>query len=133
MWTIPRPLLNRILDHARRSLPAECVGLLSGQGKTASAWHPLPNQSQDGRRFYADESALIQVLRQLRETGEDLVAIYHSHPDSEAVPSLTDRQQAHYPNTLYLIVSLLTSGRLEMNGYLIQDGEAILQELLISD
>ncbi|MBF0096144.1 MAG: M67 family metallopeptidase [Magnetococcales bacterium] len=133
MWTIPRPLLNRILDHARRALPAECVGLLSGQGKTATAWHPLSNQSHDGRRFWADESELIQVLRQLREHNQELVAIYHSHPDSAAVPSALDRQQAHYPDALYLIVSLMTSGRMEMNGFLMREGEVIAQEVQISD
>ncbi|MBF0184273.1 MAG: M67 family metallopeptidase [Magnetococcales bacterium] len=133
MWTIPRPLLNRILDHARRAVPAECVGLLSGQGKTATAWHPLSNRWQDGVRFRADEGELIQVLRQLREKGEELVAIYHSHPDSAATPSDLDRQQAYYPDALYLIVSLSTSGRLEMNGFLLRDGQTLPQEIVITD
>ncbi len=133
MWIIPRILLNRILDHAQRSLPAECVGILSGQGKTVLGWHPLTNQWSDGRRFLADSTELIALLRQLRETGRELVAIYHSHPQSAASPSLTDVQQAHYPDALYLIVSLQTNGRLEMNGYLIRDGQTEVQELMITD
>ena len=132
MWIIPRPILYRLLDHAQRSLPAECVGILSGQGRTILGWHPLTNQWQDGRRFLADSTELIGLLRQLREEGRSLVALYHSHPQAEAVPSLTDLQQAYYPEALYLIVSLQTSGRLEMNGYLIRDGQPVLQALTVA-
>ncbi|MBF0461824.1 MAG: M67 family metallopeptidase [Magnetococcales bacterium] len=132
MWIIPRLILNHLLDHAQRSLPAECVGVLSGQGRTILGWHPLTNQWQDGRRFLADSTELIALLRQLRGEGRELVALYHSHPQAEAVPSLTDLQQAYYPEALYLIVSLQTSGRLEMNGYLIRDGQPVLQALTVA-
>ncbi|MBF0584618.1 MAG: M67 family metallopeptidase [Magnetococcales bacterium] len=131
MWTIPRFILNRMLGHAQRSLPAECVGVLSGQGRTMTGWHPLTNQWQDGRRFLADSTELIALLRQLRAEGRELVAIYHSHPQGDTTPSSTDLQQAYYPDALYLIISLQTSGRLEMNGYLIRDGEPALQSLTV--
>ena len=133
MWIIPHFILKRVLGHAQRSLPAECVGVLSGQGQTILGWHPLTNQWQDGRRFLADSTELIALLRQLREEERELVAIYHSHPQADTTPSLTDLQQAYYPNALYLIISLQTSGRLEMNGYLIRDGQPSLQSLMIAD
>lgn len=96
-----------------------------------TGWHPLTNQWQDGRRFLADSTELIALLRQLREEGRELVAIYHSHPQGDTTPSSTDLQQAYYPDALYLIISLQTSGRLEMNGYLIRDGEPALQSLTV--
>ncbi|MBF0400978.1 MAG: M67 family metallopeptidase [Magnetococcales bacterium] len=133
MWHIPRPVLNRMLSHAQRSLPAECVGVLSGQGQTITGWHPLTNQWQDGRRFLADSTELIALLRQLRTEGQQLLAIYHSHPQGDTTPSPTDLQQAYYPDALYLIISLQTQGRLEMNGYRIRDGQATLQALTIVD
>ncbi|MEO5363888.1 MAG: M67 family metallopeptidase [Magnetococcus sp. DMHC-8] len=133
MWIIPRPILNRMLGHAQRSLPAECVGILSGQGRALLGWHPLTNQWQDGQRFLADSTELIALLRQLRLEGRELVAIYHSHPHADASPSPTDLQQAYYPEALHLIISLQTSGRLEMNGYLIRDGQPQRQELTIMD
>ena len=40
------------------------------------------------------------------EKGEELVAIYHSHPLSQPYPSPTDRAEAHYPDAFYVLVSL---------------------------
>ena len=43
----------------------------------------------------------------MRERGEQLLAIYHSHPRSaEPSPSDTDVRLAYYPAATYLIVGL---------------------------
>jgi proteasome lid subunit RPN8/RPN11 len=43
----------------------------------------------------------------MRERGEQLLAIYHSHPRSnEPVPSDTDVRLAYYPAAVYFIVGL---------------------------
>jgi proteasome lid subunit RPN8/RPN11 len=43
------------------------------------------------------------------QRGEELIAIYHSHPASQAYPSPTDRSEAHYPEAIYILVSLRSS------------------------
>jgi proteasome lid subunit RPN8/RPN11 len=40
------------------------------------------------------------------DAGEEMVAIYHSHPVSVAYPSATDAWNAQYPECVYLICSL---------------------------
>jgi proteasome lid subunit RPN8/RPN11 len=41
----------------------------------------------------------------MRMRGEELLAIYHSHPrDAEPVPSETDVRLAFYPNVVYFII-----------------------------
>jgi len=43
----------------------------------------------------------------MREYGMEHVAIYHSHPTSEAVPSKTDREVNYYgPEMVHFIISL---------------------------
>lgn len=42
------------------------------------------------------------------DRGEELVAIYHSHPVSQPYPSPTDRAEAQYPDAFYVLVSLRT-------------------------
>jgi len=133
MWVIPRIIVNKILGHAQRTAPQECVGILSGKGQEIQGWHALNNQLQENQRFLADPSEQIQLFTKLRDQGLDLVAIYHSHPTGPAVPSKEDLAQSHYPEALYLIVSLDIDGCLEMNGFLINDGQIIPQEVTIRD
>ncbi|ABK46194.1 Mov34/MPN/PAD-1 family protein [Magnetococcus marinus MC-1] len=133
MWEIPRPIVNQILSHALRCHPQECVGILSGQGRLIRHCHPMTNALADTRRFLADPNEQIQLFKALRTQDEQVVALYHSHPTAPAEPSMLDLQQAHYPDALYLIVSLATDGRLDMHGYTIHEGQATLQELTIYD
>ena len=53
--------------------------------------------------------------------GEELVAIYHSHPASQPYPSPTDRAEAHYPDAFYVLVSL-RADEPELRAFRILDG-----------
>ena len=70
-----------------------------------------------------EPAAQIEAMRRMREGGEELFAIYHSHPHAPAEPSAQDLQEAAYPEALYLIVSLDTKGVLEMRGFRLHHGE----------
>lgn len=47
------------------------------------------------------------VMKEMREQGLDMAAIYHSHPHSDVYPSTRDISLAFYPDSLHLIVSLI--------------------------
>jgi len=64
------------------------------------------------------------ALRLMRERGEELFAIYHSHPSSPATPSIIDLEEAGYPEALYLIISLNTKGVLEVRGFRLNGHDA---------
>ena len=53
-----------------------------------------------------DPREQLAAFRDMDANGEDLVAIYHSHPASQAYPSPTDRAESHYPDAVYVLVSL---------------------------
>lgn len=133
MWVIPRGIVNRILGHAQRSAPQECVGVLTGKGRRIAGWRPLTNTLGDSRRFLADPAEQIRLFRELREAGEEVVAIYHSHPGASAEPSSRDVEGANYPEALYLIVSLATEGTLEMRGYLWREGGFVPEDLAVEE
>jgi proteasome lid subunit RPN8/RPN11 len=65
-----------------------------------------------------------------REQLKELVGIYHSHPVSQPYPSPTDRAEAHYPNAVYVLVSLRT-GEPEIRAFIIGADEFI-RELTVS-
>jgi proteasome lid subunit RPN8/RPN11 len=57
--------------------------------------------------YEAAPEDLFAAQRQMRELGERLIAIYHSHPGStDPSPSATDVRLAYYPTAVYFIVGL---------------------------
>lgn len=119
---LPRTLVNRILTHAQRFPEQEVCGLLSATDHHPRKVYPVENISGTPARLFAmDPGAQIDAMRHMREQGEELFGIYHSHPHSPPVPSTEDLEQAGYPDALYLIVSLDTKGVLQMKGYYLKE------------
>ncbi|MBK9131584.1 MAG: M67 family metallopeptidase [Gammaproteobacteria bacterium] len=120
---LPRRIINQLLDHARAFPGQEVCGLISARDGAALRAIPVANISPRPEHRYAmDPAGQIAALRAMRESGEDLLAIYHSHPVSPAAPSSIDIAEAGYPDTTYLIISLNTKGVLEMRGFRIRAG-----------
>ena len=105
---ITREALEHIVAHAREARPAECCGLLVGSGSTIAEAVRTRNASDDPNRFLIDPQAHIEARREARGRDLEVIGFYHSHPHSPAEPSSTDRQEASYPDHLYLIVSPAT-------------------------
>ncbi len=130
---LPRPLVNQLLHHAQCTPEEEVCGLIGVAADGTLRAYRVANVAADTHhRFAMEPKGQIDAMRQMREAGETLFAIYHSHPHAPAAPSPLDLQQAAYPEALYLIVSLDTRGVLEMRGYRLRDGavENIELELL---
>jgi proteasome lid subunit RPN8/RPN11 len=109
MIKLRRVHVDEIFAHAREATPAECCGLIGGAGDGgASSIHRLRNVAPDPLVSYeAAPEELFAAQRQMREGGEQLLAIYHSHPRSaEPAPSQTDVRLAYYPSAVYLIIGL---------------------------
>jgi [CysO sulfur-carrier protein]-S-L-cysteine hydrolase len=122
---IPRKLANELLHLAQLSPTQEVCGLVSSIQQRPSKCYPITNvASQPERQFLLDASQQIAALKTMRQQGEELFAIYHSHPKSPALPSATDLAMATYEDALYLIISLNTKGVLEMRGFYIQQQTA---------
>ncbi|NJD06666.1 MAG: M67 family metallopeptidase [Methylococcaceae bacterium] len=115
---LPRALVNQLLHCAQSSPDLEVCGLIGAQAGTPATWYPVANVADHpDRRFRLDPAGQIEALRAMRETGEELFAILHSHPTSPAEPSQIDLAEIGYPETCYLIISLNTKGVLEMRGF----------------
>ena len=122
--TLPISLVNKILTYAQHSPESEVCGLIAARDGTPATLYPIANVADLPEKLFAmDPAAQIEAMRQMRDNGEELFAIYHSHPHAPAQPSQRDMEEAAYPQALYLIVSLDTKGVLELQGFRLHDGE----------
>lgn len=122
---LPRPLVNTLLHQAQLGVDQEVCGLIGARDRMPTRCYAVANIAvEPQQRFVMDPQGQIAAMRQMREHGEELFAIYHSHPTAPAAPSLMDLDEAAYPDTLYLIISLNTKGVLEMRGFRLQKQNA---------
>jgi proteasome lid subunit RPN8/RPN11 len=106
--TLPRSLAALLMAHAQAELPNEACGLLSGTARDglATTFHPARNAEASPLRYTVHPDDLVRITFAIEDAGDDLVAIFHSHTHSPAVPSPTDRRAAMYPDAVYLLASL---------------------------
>jgi proteasome lid subunit RPN8/RPN11 len=106
--SLQRSLFDQIISHARECAPRECCGLVGGTSGRAQTIYRMRNAAADPLITYeAAPEDLFAAQRSMRERGEQLLAIYHSHPRSaDPKPSETDVRLAYYPSAVYFIVGL---------------------------
>ena len=126
--TLSPGILEQLIEHAKNAYPNEACGLLVGR-TAADRFIPMKNISADAREYEMDPAELITTLRFLRETGENLISIYHSHPHGPAEPSKTDVERSYYPEVAHLIVSLAAPERPRAAAFRIIDGDILPIEL----
>jgi proteasome lid subunit RPN8/RPN11 len=101
-------LLERLIEHARAEAPLECCGLLAGASREAWSIYPLVNEAESPTAFRV-EQGLFAPFKEMRQRGETLVAIYHSHPKSAATPSRRDLAENYYGDVVHVIISLASA------------------------
>lgn len=109
--SLPRSIRDAIVVHARDAVPNEACGLIVGDrpaaaGGRAIRWEPLRNPLASPYRYAIDPEDLLRLTVETDDADEVFWAIVHSHVSSPARPSPTDLRESHYPDSLYILVSL---------------------------
>lgn len=106
--TLTAAIAEQLLAHARAEMPNEACGLLAGDLRAgrASAFYPARNSEASPLRYNVHPDDLVRIIFSIEDDGEDLVAIFHSHTHSPAVPSATDHRTAQYPDAFYVLATL---------------------------
>jgi proteasome lid subunit RPN8/RPN11 len=109
--SLSREIRDGIVEHARREASNEACGVVVGDraasdGGRALRWTPLRNQLASPYRYAIDPDDLLRLTVETDDDDEVIWAIVHSHVASPARPSPTDLRESHYPDALYLLVSL---------------------------
>jgi proteasome lid subunit RPN8/RPN11 len=127
--TLAPGILEDVIEDAKKSYPNEGCGFLVGR-QAADRFIPMTNVSVSaGKQYEVDPAELIHALREMRDSGEQLIAVYHSHPHGPAEPSQTDIDRAYYPEAAHLIVSLADLERPRVEAFRIIGGEVMPVEV----
>jgi proteasome lid subunit RPN8/RPN11 len=116
-------MLDRMVEHARREAPNECVGVLGARDGEAQLLVEAENARRSPLAYEIAPQELLRVHDRLDEDDLEVGAIYHSHTRTEPVPSQTDINLAFYPESLYVIVGVKDRDAPEVKAYRIVDGE----------
>jgi proteasome lid subunit RPN8/RPN11 len=119
---ISQQLIDEMVAHAREDLPNECCGMIGGRGGEATEVVRVENSAASPLRYEMDPQEQYDALKSIEDTGDELLAIYHSHTKSAAYPSQTDVNQAvAWPEQIYVIVSLADDDAPDVKAYLLAD------------
>jgi len=79
-----------------------------------------------------DPKEQFAVVKDIRSSSLELLAIYHSHPQTPARPSAEDIRLALTPNVVYIILSLRNGDAPALKGFYVENGTVIDVPLEIS-
>jgi len=129
MLTLPRAFIDEMIAHALEDAPNECCGIIAGQDGRAVKLFRAHNAEASPYRYNVDPKDLFRIHRECEENGWEFIVIYHSHTASEAYPSATDVRLAFWPETYYVLVSLMDRERPAVRAFRIEDGRVSEEEI----
>ncbi len=117
-----REHIEAMVRHARAEAPNEACGLLAGANGMVTAVHCLEN-ADHSPSTYELTAAGYRLLMELDDNGQ-LLGVFHSHTQTEAYPSPTDRRKAFWP-VYYVLVSLQNKAQPVVRAFRIVKGDPL--------
>ena len=104
---ISKILLDDVIAHCKETYPYEACGIIAGKDRVVKKVYLMTNVEKSRFSYMLDPKEQFIVMKDLREQGLEMTAIFHSHPYADAYPSPRDIKLAFYEDSFYLIVSLI--------------------------
>ena len=128
---VPRHLVSEMILHCKEIYPNEACGILAGKNRTVQKVYKMTNIENSSVSYMMEPREQFTVMKEMRKQGLEMSAIYHSHPQSDVHPSPKDINLAFYPDSLYVIVSLINEEQPAIKAFEIKNGLIREVEILI--
>lgn len=119
---IPTNIFERMVAQAKALAPIEACGILAGKDNKAEKLFEMTNADNRSDHFMMEPKEQFTVVKNIRSADLEMLAIYHSHPETPARPSAEDIRLALTPDVIYVIVSLQDAKVPAVKGFFIEDG-----------
>ncbi len=103
---IPGDIFEQMVQQAKAEAPIEACGILAGRDGQVEKLYQMTNTDQSHDHFMMEPEEQFKVVKDIRAASLEMLAIYHSHPETPATPSVVDIRLALTPGVVYVIVSL---------------------------
>jgi proteasome lid subunit RPN8/RPN11 len=125
-------MLDEIHSHALSTFPEECCGLMVGNSsrnyndngtKQITRIRRMDNAFDPSQRFHRysiDPREFLKEEKSAEERGEEIIGVYHSHPNAPAKPSEFDRVHA-WPELSYIIIEVVNGRILETKSWILRE------------
>lgn len=103
---VPR-LWERFQAFGLTEKPRECCGVGIGPAGEVREFIPVENiASEPITRYEISSADQLRIHKAASAEGWDVTLVFHTHPATEPVPSITDRTLAAWPDAVYAILGL---------------------------
>ncbi len=130
MVRIPKSILERIIEHAKKEAPLECCGILAGKNGTIEKAYEVPNAEKSPVRYSISPQDQLKIFEEMEKESLEMIAVYHSHTHTIPFPSETDVRLAFYPEVASIIISLKEEAPV-MKAFWIREDAIYLEEIEI--
>ncbi|MFA6424762.1 MAG: M67 family metallopeptidase [Phycisphaerae bacterium] len=121
---IPKEIFKQMLEQAAAEAPIEACGILAGKAGEIKKFYKMINADNSSEHFTMEPQEQFKVIKDIRLAGLEMLAIYHSHPNSPARPSEEDMRMALTPDVVYIILSIMSIEIPVIKGFRITDRNA---------
>ena len=131
MFIIKKGFQDEIIKHVQATSPSEACGILAGRRGKVDKIYQMKNTSDKPEIcYFMDPKEQLEVMKEIRNLGQEMVGIYHSHTENEAYPSARDLELAFYPDAYYIIISLKDKKNPSIRAFRIVEGKISEEEII---
>lgn len=124
---------KQLIEHSKKEFPNEACGILAGSpaDRKVKKVYQMTNTDKSSKTFFMDPKEQLKVMKEIRNSGLEMVGIYHSHPETGAYPSAHDVELVYYPEASYIIISIKDKDNPHIKSFKIDDGKITEEEVKI--
>ncbi len=131
MLTFKKADLQVMIEHALSGYPNEVCGMLAGKSGAVEKVYAMRNAKPGPDYYEMEAEEQFRVMKDIRDSGLEMIGLFHSHPTGHAYPSSMDVERAYwpgtqlpnYPDAVYVIVSLMNRSNPVARGFSIEEGK----------
>ncbi len=124
MMKVGEDIYEELVEAAREDAPLEACGILAGVDGVVEKFYRMTNSDASAEHYTMVPEEQFAAVKDMRELGLTMLAVWHSHPATPARMSEEDIKLAYMPETIYAILSLENPAEPVLKGFEVVDGEA---------